>query len=96
MESKVWWQCHGSLPVTLFSYKASLVLANTMCFTQHIPSQEDKIAVIVGTVTDDVRVYEVPKLRVCALRFTATARARIVKVSLLPSHVPCCTGSIRQ
>ena len=36
---------------------------------------------MVGTITDDVRVYEVPKLRVVALRFTATARARIVQVS---------------
>lgn len=43
--------------------------------------QDESIAVVVGTITDDVRVYEVPKLRVCALRFTATARARIVKVS---------------
>ena len=41
--------------------------------------QDDKIAVLVGTVTDDVRTYEVPALRVCALRFTETARARIVK-----------------
>merc|ERR1712127_96868 len=39
----------------------------------------DKIAVIVGTVTDDVRLLTVPKLNVCALRFTTTARARIVK-----------------
>ena len=38
---------------------------------------------MVGTITDDVRVYEVPKLRVVALRFTATARARIVQVSIL-------------
>lgn len=37
------------------------------------------IAVLVGTITDDVRLYEVPKMRVCALRFTETARARIVK-----------------
>ena len=44
--------------------------------------QDESIAVVVGTITDDVRVYEVSKLRVCALRFTATARARIVKVSL--------------
>jgi len=41
--------------------------------------KEDKIAVIVGTVTDDVRFLEVPKLTVCALKFTSTARARIVK-----------------
>lgn len=54
--------------------------------------QEDKIAVIVGTVTDDVRVYEVPKLRVVALRFTATARARIVKVSVL--QLPLCVYTL--
>lgn len=35
--------------------------------------------VIVGTITDDVRAYEVPALKVCALRFTKTARARIEK-----------------
>ncbi|OAY71035.1 60S ribosomal protein L18-2 [Ananas comosus] len=38
----------------------------------------DKIGVIVGTVTDDKRVYEVPAMKVTALRFTETARARIV------------------
>ncbi|EHA8589520.1 putative 60S ribosomal protein L18-2 [Cocos nucifera] len=38
-----------------------------------------KIAVIVGTVTDDKRVYDVPALKVTALRFTETARARILK-----------------
>ncbi len=32
-----------------------------------------------GTVTDDTRVYEVPALKVTALRFTETARARIEK-----------------
>ncbi|XP_042430314.1 60S ribosomal protein L18-2-like [Zingiber officinale] len=41
--------------------------------------QDNKIAVIVGTVTDDKRVYEVPALKVTALRFTETARARILK-----------------
>jgi large subunit ribosomal protein L18e len=39
----------------------------------------DRIAVVVGTVTDDIRLLEVPKLTVAALRFTETARARIVK-----------------
>ncbi len=34
---------------------------------------------VVGTVTDDTRVYEVPALKVTALRFTETARARIEK-----------------
>merc|ERR1712100_994459 len=41
--------------------------------------KEGKVACVVGTITDDVRMFEVPKLTVCALRFTATARARIVK-----------------
>ena len=29
------------------------------------PGRENKIAVVVGAVTDDVRLYEVPKLTVC-------------------------------
>ncbi len=37
---------------------------------------------LVGTITDDVRLHEVPKLRVCALRVTETARARILKVQI--------------
>jgi large subunit ribosomal protein L18e len=40
--------------------------------------QEDKIVVVVGTVTDDNRLLEVPKVTVAALRFTNTARARIL------------------
>merc|ERR1712151_1409160 len=32
-----------------------------------------------ASVTDDVRLLEVPKMTVAALRFTETARARIVK-----------------
>jgi len=39
----------------------------------------DKIAVIVGTVTNDVRFLDVPKLTVCALKFTETARTRILQ-----------------
>ena len=38
-----------------------------------------KIIVVVGTITDDNRLLEVPKVSVAALRFTATARARIEK-----------------
>mmetsp|Transcript_3903 Transcript_3903/g.11422 ORF Transcript_3903/g.11422 Transcript_3903/m.11422 type:complete len:187 (-) Transcript_3903:83-643(-) len=45
----------------------------------NMAKKEGKIAVCVGTVTDDKRIYEVPKMTVCALRFTETARARIVK-----------------
>ena len=38
-----------------------------------------KIIVVVGTVTDDERLLNVPKMSVAALRFTDTARARIEK-----------------
>merc|ERR1711915_145792 len=43
------------------------------------PGREGKIFCIVGTVTDDLRLYKVPKLSVCALRVSARARARIEK-----------------
>lgn len=46
---------------------------------KHLGKKQDRIAVVVGTVTDDIRLLEVPKLTVAALRFTETARARIVK-----------------
>jgi large subunit ribosomal protein L18e len=45
----------------------------------HMAGKEGKIAVLVGTVTDDERLLEVPKLTICALRFTRSARARIIK-----------------
>ncbi|MCJ1257306.1 hypothetical protein MMC24_005131 [Lignoscripta atroalba] len=38
-----------------------------------------KTLVVVGTITDDNRLLIVPKMSVAALRFTATARARIEK-----------------
>jgi len=38
---------------------------------------EGKTVVVVGSVTDDSRLLTLPKLSVAALRFTATARARI-------------------
>merc|ERR1711990_290908 len=44
---------------------------------RYMKGKEDKIAVVVGTVTDDVRVLDVAKYTVCALRFTHTARTRI-------------------
>jgi len=45
---------------------------------RYMKGKDGKIAVLVGTVTDDPRLISTPKLRVCALRFTDTARARIV------------------
>ena len=42
-------------------------------------THKGKTIVIIGTVTDDNRLLELPKLSVAALRFTASARARIEK-----------------
>ncbi|CAI7570797.1 unnamed protein product [Penicillium glandicola] len=42
-------------------------------------AQKGKTVVVIGTVTDDNRLLTVPKLSIAALRFTATARARIEK-----------------
>lgn len=48
---------------------------------RYMKGKESKIAVIVGSVTDDIRLdgHAVPALKICALRFTEGARARIVK-----------------
>lgn len=40
---------------------------------------KNKTVVLIGTVTDDNRLLVVPKISIAALRFTATARARIEK-----------------
>lgn len=68
------------------------VVANRLCMTSvqkapmsiskladHMKGKEDKIAVVCGNITNDVRMFDVPKLSVCALRFTEAARARITK-----------------
>ena len=38
----------------------------------------DKVVVVVSTITNDARLLTVPKLTVCALKFTDKARERIV------------------
>lgn len=46
--------------------------------TANTPERDSKIIVQVGTVTDDVRLVVIPKLTVAALRFTQSARERIL------------------
>ncbi len=48
---------------------------------RYAKGNEDKTIVFVGSVTDDVRLngFDLPKLKVCALRFTEGAKARILK-----------------
>jgi ribosomal protein L18E len=50
----------------------SRIVANTS------EKSNNKTVVVIGTVTDDNRLLTVPKVSVAALRFTATARARIL------------------
>ncbi|KAG5271127.1 hypothetical protein AALO_G00176180 [Alosa alosa] len=44
-----------------------------------LPGRENLTAVCVGTITDDIRIHDIPKLKVCALRVTDGARRRILK-----------------
>lgn len=46
--------------------------------TSNTLDSDTKIIVSVGTVTDDVRQLEIPKLTVAALRFTRAAKDRIL------------------
>merc|ERR1719263_703964 len=46
--------------------------------TKLMANKEGRVAVMVGTVTDDVRLLDVPALKICALRFTETARSRVL------------------
>ncbi|GAB1602390.1 60S ribosomal protein L18-like [Argonauta hians] len=47
---------------------------------RHMKGQaDDQVAVCVSTVTDDIRLHNVPKLKICALRMTDQARARVIK-----------------
>ena len=46
---------------------------------KHLGDKQGRTAVVVGTVTDDMRLLDLPKIDVAALRFTEGARARITK-----------------
>ncbi|CCF75175.2 large subunit ribosomal protein L18e [Babesia microti strain RI] len=56
-------------------FKAPLSLSK---LAKHMANKPDSVAVVVGTITDDIRLYQIPKLRVCALRFTENANKRII------------------
>jgi large subunit ribosomal protein L18e len=47
--------------------------------TAKVDDRPSKTIIQVGTVTDDIRLLEVPKLSVAALRFTKGAKERILK-----------------
>lgn len=55
-----------------------LSISRIVKHTHNANPNGDKILVLVGTVTDDERFLVVPKVTVAALRFTRSARERIV------------------
>ncbi|EAU82460.1 60S ribosomal protein L18-B [Coprinopsis cinerea okayama7 len=55
-----------------------LSLSRIVKETTNTPDRDSKVIVQVGTVTDDSRLTEVPKLSVAALRFTRAAKERII------------------
>ncbi|KZT60215.1 hypothetical protein CALCODRAFT_143463 [Calocera cornea HHB12733] len=55
-----------------------LSISKIVAETKNAKAVEDKIIVTVGTVTDDERMLEVPKLTIAALRFTRSAKERIL------------------
>ncbi len=73
------WTADNSVLLEILYCPSSVYCGSALFKFAEFVLQEDKIAVIVGTVTDDTRLYEVPALKVAALRFTETARARILK-----------------
>jgi large subunit ribosomal protein L18e len=62
--------------ITSRKNKAPLSLSKVV---EHMKTFPGKTAVVIATVSDDARLFEVPKLSICALKFTETARARILK-----------------
>ena len=62
----------------LFASKVNRPPMSISRLSRYMKGKEDKIAVVVGKITDDVRMIGTPKLRICALAFTATARKRVL------------------
>ena len=59
----------------LFASRSNRAPISVKTIAKHIAKSGDgKTAVMVGKVTDDCRFLDCPKLSVCALGFTATAR----------------------
>ncbi|BFZ58020.1 hypothetical protein PYCC9005_005078 [Savitreella phatthalungensis] len=68
----------------LFMSKVNKPPVSVSKLVQHLSDPKDSSKVertvcVVGTITDDNRLLNLPKLSVAALRFTTSARARILK-----------------
>merc|ERR1712048_306512 len=56
--------------------RPSMTISRIAKLMQH---HEGKIAVIVGNVTNDTRLLDCPKLTICCLHISESARARVLK-----------------
>merc|ERR1711890_77651 len=65
----------------LFMSKTNRPPLSLRTMARHVKrtGNEEKIVVSVGSITDDVRLLKVPKMKVCALHMTERARGRILK-----------------
>merc|ERR1711872_1164031 len=52
------------------------------------PGHADKLVVCVGTVTNDLRIFDVPKMTLCALRVTEKAGGEILTFDQLALRAP--------
>jgi large subunit ribosomal protein L18e len=59
-----------------------LSLSRIIKETSNTVDLPNKILVSVGTITDDIRLTEVPKLTIAALRFTHAAREHILNAGV--------------
>ncbi|XP_034029546.1 60S ribosomal protein L18 [Thalassophryne amazonica] len=67
------------MPVSALQAALALCCGLPTIRKMKLPGRDDKIAVVVGTVSDDIRIQDIPKLKICALRITSGARHRILK-----------------
>ena len=63
----------------LFQSRTNQAPMSISRLARYMKGKEDKTCVLVGKVTDDARLLSIPKLSICCLRITATARARVLK-----------------
>lgn len=85
----------------LFMSRTSRPPMSLSRIASYMKGREDKTAVIVGKVLDDERMLDIPKLSICALDFSQTARARVEKAGgecmtfdQLAMRTPTGTGTV--
>jgi large subunit ribosomal protein L18e len=63
----------------LFMSKINQPVLSLARLSRKMKGREDKIAVVVGPISNDLRIFKVPKLTVVALHVTEKARERILE-----------------